>query len=253
MGAGDCNNVKTMSGKAASDLDTPKKGPSSPLKVNIPSPQTFESPTGSVPPLHQSPSATETSTEPNKQTLRLTASDVHREFVPVSANDGPSSWSASSDRQLATPGSTASDRVYPIRSVVSVDSAQTPYTMPGRKTSEHQEYFPPGATGPRPRNAQGQSFAEADRSRRDSRIYNQSHYRKGSTSTAYSDSDTFSGSRLQIFSDATSDKSNGGTASTGGQETGRSTSIGNASETESISGLMTARFTHIVTAEGKLI
>ncbi|KAH7397888.1 putative cyanobacterial phytochrome B [Cadophora sp. MPI-SDFR-AT-0126] len=64
---------------------------------------------------------------------------------------------------------------------------------------------------------------------------------------------------MQLFSDATSDKSNGGTNSasfhgtqgTGG--TGKQSSIGNSSEVESIPGLITARFKHIVTSEGHAV
>jgi hypothetical protein len=49
-----------------------------------------------------------------------------------------SSWSSLSDRQLGHPG--ASDRVFPIRSVVSIDPAQTPTKAP--HTSGDRDSFP---------------------------------------------------------------------------------------------------------------
>ncbi|KAH7346396.1 putative cyanobacterial phytochrome B [Rhexocercosporidium sp. MPI-PUGE-AT-0058] len=61
---------------------------------------------------------------------------------------------------------------------------------------------------------------------------------------------------MQLFSDATSDKSNGGTNSMSGtQGTGntKANSTSNASEIESIPGLITARFKHIVTVEGHAV
>ncbi|KAG4429085.1 hypothetical protein IFR05_015432 [Cadophora sp. M221] len=253
-----------MSGDGTSDLDRTTKGPPSPLTVNIPTPRALGSPIGDVPPMHKSPTTIEASKDPENQRPRLAASDVHREFVPVAANDGiVSSYSASSGHQLASPGS-ATDRVYPIRSVVSVDPTQTPYTLPGRKSSEHQDYFPPGAVGgdiasaSRSRNRRGQSFSEPEGSRptQEHRAANSRDNRKSSTSTTYSDSDRFKGARMQLFSDATSDKSNGGTNSfsgTQGTGTSKTDSLGNASEVDSIPGLITARFKHIVTVEGHAV
>ncbi|ORY62609.1 uncharacterized protein BCR38DRAFT_346251 [Pseudomassariella vexata] len=62
----------------------------------------------------------------------------------VPSSGAPSSWSASSDRQLGhgSGGSTADpgDRVYPIRSVISVNQSQPTPWMP-RNSGEH-EYFP---------------------------------------------------------------------------------------------------------------
>ena len=240
--------------------------------LNIVKPQTIvvlmcpvaESPMGNDSPM-QSPMTTDPPTEAENQRPRLASSDVHRGFNPISANDGVSSWSASSDKQLASPGS-MSDRVYPIRSVVSVDPTQTPFTLPGRSSAEHQDYFPPGAagvdiaTGPRSRNRHAQSVSEHDgpRGKHENKPAHNRYERKGSMSKTYSD-DRYGGARMQLFSDATSDKSNGGTNSaslhgtsgTGG--TGKQSSLGNASEAESIPGLITARFKHIVTSEGRKI
>ncbi|KAK0103404.1 Light-sensor Protein kinase, variant 2 [Cadophora gregata] len=252
-----------LSGEDIAGLETTQKGPASPLTVDIPNMETAESPGGndSPSPSLQSPKTTEAPTEADIQKPRLAASDVHNTFNPISTTDGVSSWSASSDQQLASLGS-FSDRVYPIRSVVSVDHTQTPFTLPGRSSAEHQDYFPPGAAGvdiaagPRSRNRQAQSMSEQDGPPH--RAAHGRYERKGSVSTTYGD-DRYGGARMQLFSDATSDKSNGGTNSaslqgtqgTGG--TGKQSSIGNSSEVESIPGLITARFKHIVTAEGHAV
>ena len=87
---------------------------------------------------------------------RLASSDVHTGYTPPAhGHDGAASaWSTSSDKQLGFNSPNAhQDRVFPIRSVVSVDSSQTPYVgIPGRNSGEHGDYFPsmgvpPGAAG----------------------------------------------------------------------------------------------------------
>lgn len=60
---------------------------------------------------------------------------------------------------------------------------------------------------------------------------------------------------MQLFSDATSEKSTE-SRSISAQGTTNSTSVGGAqtpAEQESISGLVTARFKHIITAEGHAV
>jgi hypothetical protein len=93
----------------------------------------------------------------------LWTSDVLNAFVPLRNHEkGVSSWSASSGKQLGSPGS-ATDRVFPIRSVVSVDSSQTPNTLSGRNSSEQQDYFPPAAGhGNAAGHQSRQSFSEAN-------------------------------------------------------------------------------------------
>lgn len=59
---------------------------------------------------------------------------------------------------------------------------------------------------------------------------------------------------MQLFSDATSDKSDARTSDSASLPgTSKSISTGNPGETDSITDLMTARFKHIVTAEGHAI
>jgi hypothetical protein len=196
------------------------------------------------------------------QKPRLQASDIRSDFVPLHGHSSLSSWSASSDKQLGSPGA-ATDRVFPIRSVVSVDPSQTPYTLPGRISGEQQEYFPPGAAG--------HHIAASHQSRKSSLEANgkptppaeqHSHLpgerargnRKRSNPPAR-DSDRYGGGlRMQLFSYATSEKSNESQSSST-QDTLNSTSLGTRTpaEQESNPGLVTARFKHVVTAEGHAI
>lgn len=196
------------------------------------------------------------------QKPRLQASDIRSDFVPLHGHSSLSSWSASSDKQLGSPGA-ATDRVFPIRSVVSVDPSQTPYTLPRRSSIEQQEYFPPGAAGHEiaagpqfrkssleangkpPPPAQEHPHLPGGRARGD---------RKRSNTTGR-DSERYGGGlRMQLFSYATSEKSNE-SQSSGIQGTLNSTSLGThtPAEQESNSGLVSARFKHVVIAEGHAV
>ncbi|EDN98653.1 hypothetical protein SS1G_13512 [Sclerotinia sclerotiorum 1980 UF-70] len=189
---------------------------------------------------------------------RLWASDIPKGYSASSAQ-GVSSWSANSDKQLGSPASSTNDRVFPIRSVVSVDTTQTPYTFSARGSaaSEMNDYFPrpssvtskdggrrsvtdsDGKTTPRQRS---QTESGPDPRRAD---------RKSSTSTSRSD---YRGSRLQQFLDNTSDRS-ATTHASSARGTGDASSMGNlsAGEDDGVGGLVTARFKHIVTSEGHAI
>ena len=195
---------------------------------------------------------------------RLWTSDVQNAFVPLHNHDsGVSSWSTSSGKQLGSPGS-ATDRVFPIRSVVSVDSSQTPNTLPGRNSSEQQDYFPPAAEhGNAAGHQSRQSFSEANgkltpqaqQPPRYSGERTRGERGKKPTSISHSDSGRYGGGlRMQLFSDATSEKSNE-SHSVSAQSTMNAASLGTQTpaEQENISGLVTARFKHIVTAEGHAV
>jgi hypothetical protein len=193
----------------------------------------------------------------------LWTSDVLNAFVPLRNHEkGVSSWSASSGKQLGSPGS-ATDRVFPIRSVVSVDSSQTPNTLSGRNSSEQQDYFPPAAGyGNAAGHQSRQSFSEANgkltpQTQQPSRYSGERTRgeRKKSTPIAHSDSDRYGGGlRMQLFSDATSEKSKE-SHSVSAQSTMNAASLGTQTPAEqmNISGLVTARFKHIVTAEGHAV
>ena len=186
--------------------------------------------------------------------------------VPLSQDGG-----VSSDKQLGSPGS-YSDRVFPIRSVVSVDSSQTPHIQPGRNSSDSHRYFPsgvipPGASGediagssraqhvplsgsnskPIPRTRkQGQEPKLLERQRID---------RKGSIPTHFTEDRLGGGSRMLLFNDAGSEKSDERADSASYSGTDKSGSLGwrTPADQESIGGLVTARFKHIVTTEGHAI
>lgn len=246
------------------------KGLESPLTIEIPPRKDRHSKVNGVPARRLSISPTSTAQD---QAPRLSSSDVHKGFVPLQSHDGYSSWSASSDKQLGSPGTT-SDRVFPIRSVVSVDTTQTPSVIQPRNSGEH-DYFPNGmvaagaagieiAGAPRDRKRSGgQPASETENKPTPARTKKQQESRtsqersgtdrKPSLSTTYSESGRFGGgSRMQLFNDAGSERSN---AEDSVNASGRATSASsvNGADQDSISGLVTARFKHIVTAEGHAV
>ena len=204
------------------------------------------------------------------QCPQLRQSDLPSDFVPLAQN-GHSSWSPSSDKQLGSPGA-QSDRVFPIRSVVSVDSSQTPYVLPGRNSSDSHDYFPSGIVPPRAvgtdiagtsRPQLGQPFESDGRATPRTRkqqpdpqpLKRWKADRKASISTTFGDDRYGGGARMQLFSDTGSEKSNERVDSVSYNGTEKSGSIGRntTADQESLGGLVTARFKHIVTAEGHAV
>ncbi|KAG0651252.1 Cyanobacterial phytochrome B [Hyphodiscus hymeniophilus] len=207
---------------------------------------------------------------------RLRQSDLPNDFVPVSQDGHYSSWSASSDKQLGNPES-MSDRVFPIRSVVSVDASQTPYNLPSRTSGDSHEYFPSGSASPGASGAdttssllqqQPQKISEME-GRPTPRVHNlptssdprplerRRTERKASAVTDYGDR-YGKGARMQLFSDGGSENSNSKADSasyTGTDKSGSVTSVGRraALDQDSTGGLVTARFKHIVTSEGHAV
>jgi hypothetical protein len=216
-------------------------------------------------------------TAPRNDRIRQTT-DYRNDFVPL--NDGTmSSWSTNSDKQLGSPGSNA-DRVFPIRSVVSVDPSQTPYNLPtgggGRLSGEGRDYFPPGAVSAGNAGAEGtrsasnrhhpsQSIAGTERKSSPRPRKSQEHQtqeqssrrdRKASTSTLNSESDKYGGrKRMQLFNDAGSENSHDRAESLSLKGSVQTHSLGSQTpaDQESIAGLLTARFKHIVTEEGHAV
>ncbi len=201
------------------------------------------------------------------QKPKLDPSDLCQDYEPSRGHDGISAWSASSEKQLVGSPGGASDRVFPIRSVVSVDPSQTPGLSLGRSSAEiHEEYFPPGSaghdiTGVPQQRRQTMSIAEADsresRDRRDTDFRmsreNSRANRKSSISATWSESARYGGgSRMQIFSDVDSERSSNQADSLNAQSTPQPASTGsyNSADQEDMNGLVTARFKHIVTAGG---
>ncbi|KAJ5051764.1 uncharacterized protein L3040_001536 [Drepanopeziza brunnea f. sp. 'multigermtubi'] len=209
----------------------------SPVAVNFSSPPTS--------PLSQ-PSLENGS---QKQKPPLAASDVHNGFVLPMVQDGAtSSWSACSDHQLVSKGST-SDRVFPIRSAISVDPTQIPNIFQSRNSIDHPDYFPTSATGSDSTQGSYWGRRKTSQGSRSASVQPRDK-RKSSVSTMHSDIDKRAEvSRMHLFSDATSDKSNG-KSDTGSR---KSVSFGTDIEEDSMPGLVTARFKHIVTAEGHAV
>jgi light-regulated signal transduction histidine kinase (bacteriophytochrome) len=79
---------------------------------------------------------------PSTTTVRpgLWGSDIQRPLSSGQTPDVMSPWSAGSEKQLgyASPG--PQDRVFPIRSVVSVGPTQTPFLPPGHASEEHEGF-----------------------------------------------------------------------------------------------------------------
>jgi light-regulated signal transduction histidine kinase (bacteriophytochrome) len=253
-----------------------------PLKVKIPRTREID---GNLSPKDDTrdPSRSPDASPKEGKPPRLESTDVHTGFVPSQGFDGAASaWSTSSDKQLGFNSPNANqDRVFPIRSVVSVDSSQTPYIgMPGRNSGDQGDYFPSGGVPPW---AAGNDIAvNAAMRRRQSQSTNGSEIHSASTprkesreirppeepprpSRRFSNSglrrpennnDRYGGgARMQIFGDAGSDKSTelSGHSSLKNYKDTNSQGTGASVDGDSISGLVTARFKHIVTAEGHAV
>lgn len=185
---------------------------------------------------------------------RLWASDIPEGYAA-------SSWSASSDKQLGSPTSSVNDRVFPIRSVVSVDPTQTPYSFStrGSVSGETNDYFPRAPNvGSKDGGGKGGQHLDSDgkptprqRGSTDSGANPKREDRKLSTSTIRSD---YRGSHMQQFLDNTSDRSVN-TCASSAKGTGDGASVGTVSvpEEDGVGGLVTARFKHMVTSEGHAI
>lgn len=207
----------------------------------------------------QSTPSTNSPTAPNHtENHRLSKSDFPNHSAPFQGQyDGPSSsWSTSSDKQLGSPGP-HTDRIFPIRSVVSVDPSQTPHNMPGRNSGEGHEYFPSNPTPPGARHRKSTSEVDNKRAKRpqDYRLPNSNLGvdRKASTSTNNSEDKYGGGRRMELFSDAGSEQSTDRAESLSLKSNINSQGTRTPADRESLSGLVTARFKHIVTAEGHAV
>ncbi|KAM3079473.1 hypothetical protein ACMFMG_005898 [Clarireedia jacksonii] len=206
--------------------------------------------------------AQSTPTSPSTK-LRLWESDIPKSYVASASEDVKSSWSASSDRQLGSPATAHSDRVFPIRSVVSVDSTQTPHAFSSRHSGEMNDYFPQHASQSGPGGKEPSAVSRQQTSdfsgKPTPRVPRQTprtsedrpRERKSSTSTTHSENNN---SRIQQLLDASSDRSFN-TQSTASDKRASSvySNSNRVSEEGGIGGIVTARFQHIVTAEGHAV
>ncbi|OLN95972.1 Cyanobacterial phytochrome B [Colletotrichum chlorophyti] len=185
-----------------------------------------------------------------------------------------SSWSASSDRQLGHAASPdPSDRVFPIRSVVSVDRTSE---RPARNSSEH-DYFPRlpdhgQYQAPRPGNPRVETTAFEPLSRRDSTaasatksisstvtspsdrqpvLTRRKNTGSGPLSSVQADAARHANSQpLEIFQDVISDVEEDSAQGDDSSQPPLSLSTGTLGEGGSTDGLLTTRFKHVMTDEG---
>ncbi|KAK8111468.1 Cyanobacterial phytochrome B [Apiospora kogelbergensis] len=198
--------------------------------------------------------------------------------APPSSSRTPSSWSQSSDHQLGHRSTSSNadpaDRVFPIRSVVSVDSSQpTPWSLP--RTSGEHEYFdrrswssnshidtdPSGMrraeTVPTPAGGKDRSTSRpAPRRTRENTVSGSPFSVASPTAVEFPSGHNAGG--LPLFNDGSSDTSDrsgpprGNTASQhfGDTSNGSRRSTGGDISSEA---LFTTRFRHVVTDEGHAI
>lgn len=191
----------------------------------------------------------------------LSDSGFHRQTPSVH-----SSWSAASDRQLGHGSQTdPSDRVFPIRSVISVDPSSRP----------DNEYFPnmsattsstAGAATSRPINPRldtssnpvGQSHTAHNDSILSPTLRSPpavDHRRraqdKGAKSSIQADVDRQGGQALSIFNNDSSEDEGSGTP--GDVESFPQSSVAGSVSESALDGLTTTRFRHVATDDGHLI
>src|SRR5277367_5747788 len=71
---------------------------------------------------------------------RIWGSDMQSPLSLGQTPDVMSPWSASSEKQFGCSSPGPQDRVFPVRSVVSVDPTQTPFLPPGHASGEHEGF-----------------------------------------------------------------------------------------------------------------
>ena len=242
---------------------------SQPAPKNVPAPQRIEESVpeqpinedeGETTPLGGTISATLPAPKPHLKS----SDDPEKPDVPPAQADASSSWSQSSEKQIGSPRS-QTDRVFPIRSVVSVDTsqAQTPHST--KPASPRQDYFPSldSIAGSRKDAKAPPSETVGDTSAKrllhaqpphDSPANTSSRVKRDHHSTGTNESGRYGGgSRMRLFSDASSDHSNARTESSYVDNSLRSHGTHTPSEVGSINGHVTVRFKHIVTAEGHAV
>ncbi|KAI5919651.1 hsp90-like protein [Camillea tinctor] len=228
-----------------------------------------ESSTDLPTPLGQNPTVIPSALPISSQETPLPSSAVNHSRT----SSIPSSWSTSSDRQLGYSGSASSnadpsDRVFPIRSVVSVDQSQpTPWMLP--QNSSELEFFPrPDTTWDgrrRPSNPRIATDFPLGTRRADtlpgsySSVASPSERlrRKGGHLSALGNSlrnsePSSATEPIQLFNDAASDASNQ-TIESKSQITGDSrveSPVDQALSSEANDALVTVRFRHVMTDDG---
>lgn len=187
---------------------------------------------------------------------------------PASVEGDTSSWSSGSDRQLGH-GSTSSvadpgDRVFPIRSVVSVDQSHPTPWMSARHPSD-AEYFPrvdsPQPSRYRPGHARSETGTSGGLRRIDTRTSPGRGFRdspdgfrrtRQSTMSGSISSPASDGRPLNLFADGDSDSASDATNDIGSQTVNES-STGRRTPGELNEQLYAPRFRHVVTDDGHYV
>ena len=191
--------------------------------------------------------------------LQSQQSKILTELVPSSQTDSFFSWSASLDQQLGSPPSNT-DRVFPIRSAVRMDSSQTSaYNLAGRKSEDSSDYFGhgPGAGEDMGNLSQPQRTSDSDSTPTGQITEQRGRERRSPIATSQDKYDRLGGeNRLQLFnSDDRSNNSNEGLTSVSIKSFGKSTPSenGTSSDQGSVAEHITVKYKHVVTAEGHAV
>lgn len=229
--------VQEMDQEAAAGDTTDGSGP-----AFSPSPQTRQQTVASGDVASKPRSGSPRSPTAASKPSQLWTTDIPDGLSSVNASDPLSSSSATADKQLGQGLTGHGDRVFPIRSVVSVDPSQTPFLAPGRTSGEHDAF--PGMVVPGVSGVSGQDITQSDPSQKfrassipvpsakisasesrkasdastssmgfgvstDRKISALEAHRRRSSSKNRNEKDGIygGGARMQLFSDSTSDKS----------------------------------------------
>ncbi|KAL5348128.1 hypothetical protein ACLOAV_006608 [Pseudogymnoascus australis] len=191
--------------------------------------------------------------------LQLQEFKIPTDFVPSSQTDRFSSWSASLDKQLGSAPS-KTDRVFPIRSVVSVDPSQTlPSNLATPKPTDSGDYFPhgPGAGEDMAGLSQPQRASDSDSTPTGQITEQRGRERRSSIATSQDKYDRLGGKhRLQLFnSDDRSNNSDEGLSTDSIKSFGKSvpSQNGTPSDQGSVAEHITIKYKHVVTAEGHAV
>lgn len=188
--------------------------------------------------------------------LHLHESSIPTDIIPLSHKDGFSSWSASLDKQLGSPPSNT-DRVFPIRSAVSVDHSQTTLFNPSRrKSTDSSDYFVrgPGAVGDMAGLSPPQPLSDSDGTPTGQAAEQRGRERRSPIATSQDKYDRLGGeNRSQLFN--SDDRSNNLNEELSSKGLGKSTPSqrGTSSDQGSVTEHITAKYKHVVTAEGHAV
>ncbi|KFY51143.1 hypothetical protein V497_09333 [Pseudogymnoascus sp. VKM F-4516 (FW-969)] len=188
--------------------------------------------------------------------LNLHESSIPADIIPLSQKDGFSSWSASLDKQLGSPPSNT-DRVFPIRSVVSVDPSQTTLFNPARrKSTDSSDYFVPGpgAVGDMAGLSPPQPLSDSDGTPTGQAAEQRGRERRSPIATSQDNYDRPGGeNRSQLFNGDDRSNNLNEELSSKGLGTSSPSQRGPSSDQGSVTEHITVKYKHVVTTEGHAV